>query len=104
MQPAQAKAFGEPTVFSQAELSDLILGVHVEALMPLPCTRTSGALARLQDAHGNRWISQTHAPARDLHATRGKQPALSQLEPHRRLTLCPPRHGSVPSSSSPCLR
>ena len=38
------------------------------------------AVARLQDAHGNRRISQTHAPARDLHATRGKQPALGQLE------------------------
>ena len=60
------------------------------------------ALARLQDAHGNRRISQTHAPARDLHATRGKQPALSQLEPHRRLIACPLRHGSVPPSSSPC--
>jgi hypothetical protein len=32
------------------------------------------ATARLQDAHGKRRISETHAPARDLDSTRGKQP------------------------------
>ena len=67
-------------------------------------TTVHQAVARLQDAHSNRRISQTHAPARDLYATRGKQPALGLLERHGRVIAGTLRHGSVPRSSFSVLR
>jgi hypothetical protein len=57
------------------------------------------AVARLENPHSNRRVSQAHPPALDLYAARCKQPALGLFERQRRVILYVAGRGWVPFAS-----